>query len=143
MPNRATLITGRMPSNNGVLSNGQPLPIDSNTFVHILRQGGYKTALFGKSHLQNGYPHGVEDWNYPAYPDGVVPPEGFRDSNLSLRQGREYDNERADLWLSDPAREITAPYYGFEEVRFSNAHGDGVHGHYPPGHAPSILILTA
>ena len=77
MPNRATLITGRMPSNNGVLSNGQPLPIDSNTFVHILRQGGYKTALFGKSHLQNGYPHGVEDWNYPAYPDGVVPPEGF------------------------------------------------------------------
>ena len=130
MPNRATLITGRMPSNNGVLSNGQPLPIDSNTFVHILRQGGYKTALFGKSHLQNGYPHGVEDWNYPAYPDGVAPPEGYRDSNLSLRQGTEYDNERADLWLSDPAREITAPYYGFEEVRFANAHGDGVHGHY-------------
>ena len=132
MPNRATLITGRMPSNTGVVSNGQPLPADSNTFIHLLRQDGYKTALFGKAHLQNGYPHGVEDWNYPPYPDGITPPEGYRDSNLTLRQGPEYDNERGDLWLSNPGRDgdVVLPYYGFEEVKFCNAHGDGVHGHY-------------
>ena len=130
MPNRATLATGRMPSNTGVLSNGQPLPVDSNTFVHVLRQGGYRTALFGKSHLQNGYPHGVEDWNYPPYPNGEAPPEGYRDSNLTIRQGQEYDFERGDLWLSDPGRDVEAPYYGFEEVKFCNAHGDGTHGHY-------------
>jgi arylsulfatase A-like enzyme len=130
MPNRATLITGRMPSNTGVLSNGQPLPVDSNTFVHVLRQGGYKTALFGKCHLQNSYPHGVEDWNYPPYQDGAPPPIGYRDSNLTLRQGPDYDSERGDLWLSDPDRDVATPYYGFEEVKFCNAHGDGVHGHY-------------
>ena len=55
MPNRATLMTGRMPSVNGVLTNGLSLPWDSNTFVHVLRQAGYRTALLGKSHLQNIY----------------------------------------------------------------------------------------
>ena len=47
MPNRATLITGRMPSVNGVLTNGLSLPWDSNTFVHLLKQSGYNTALIG------------------------------------------------------------------------------------------------
>ena len=63
MPNRASLITGRMPSVNGVLTNGQNLPIQSNTFVHLLRQGGYRTALFGKCHLQNGYTHEIDSSN--------------------------------------------------------------------------------
>src|SRR5579862_2469935 len=53
MPNRATLMTGRMPSVHGVRSNGMPLPLRSNTFVDALRAGGYATALVGKSHLQN------------------------------------------------------------------------------------------
>ena len=53
MPNRATLMTGRMPSVHGVRSNGMPLPLQSNTFVDALRAGGYATALVGKSHLQN------------------------------------------------------------------------------------------
>ena len=53
MPNRSTLMTGRMPSVHGVRSNGTPLPLASNTFVDALRAGGYATALVGKSHLQN------------------------------------------------------------------------------------------
>ena len=53
MPNRATLMTGRMPSVHGVRSNGVPLSLRSNTFVDALRAGGYATALVGKSHLQN------------------------------------------------------------------------------------------
>src|SRR3984893_14308993 len=53
LPNRATLMTGRMPSLHGVRSNGMPLPLQSNTFVDALRAGGYATALVGKSHLQN------------------------------------------------------------------------------------------
>ncbi len=47
MPNRATLMTGRLPSVNGVLSNGLSLPWGSNTFVHMLRNVGYRTALLG------------------------------------------------------------------------------------------------
>src|ERR1700758_3793428 len=53
MPNRATLMTGRMPSLHGVRSNGIPLSLRANTFVDALRASGYATALVGKSHLQN------------------------------------------------------------------------------------------
>ena len=53
MPNRASLMTGRMPSVHGVRSNGIPLSMNSVTFVELLRDAGYRTALIGKSHLQN------------------------------------------------------------------------------------------
>src|ERR1700674_5186908 len=53
MPNRSTLMTGRMPSAHGVRSNGIPLSLRTNTFVDALRASGYATALVGKSHLQN------------------------------------------------------------------------------------------
>ena len=52
-PNRATLMTGRMPSLHGVRHNGISLSLRSNTFVDLLRANGYRTALLGKSHLQN------------------------------------------------------------------------------------------
>ncbi|MDE0539969.1 MAG: sulfatase-like hydrolase/transferase, partial [Rhodospirillales bacterium] len=53
MPNRASLMTGRLPSVTGARGNGLPLPLQANTFVDILRADGYRTALSGKSHLQN------------------------------------------------------------------------------------------
>lgn len=53
MPNRATLMTGRMPSVHGVRHNGIPLSQRATTFVDRLRNAGYATALIGKAHLQN------------------------------------------------------------------------------------------
>src|SRR5216683_10056 len=53
MPNRSSLMTGRMPSVHGVRCNGLPLPLHANTFVDALRAAGYATALVGRSHLQN------------------------------------------------------------------------------------------
>ena len=53
MPNRSTLMTGRMPSLHGVRQNGQPLSLAAVTFVELLRAAGWRTALFGKCHLQN------------------------------------------------------------------------------------------
>ena len=53
MPNRATLLTGRMPSVNGVRHNGVPLPLESVTFAEVMRRAGYRTALIGKAHLQS------------------------------------------------------------------------------------------
>ena len=47
MPNRATLMTGRMPSNTGVRFNGVPLATDHVTFVELLRAAGYRTGLVG------------------------------------------------------------------------------------------------
>ena len=130
MPNRATLMTGRMPSVNGVLTNGLSLPWDSNTFVHVLRQAGYKTALLGKSHLQNIAPLLVEDWNYPPSRPGDVPSDEYSDAYLSVRTGAKYENERQDLWSRDRNKEVALPYYGFETVQFANSHGDNAGGHY-------------
>ena len=58
MPNRATLMTGRMPSLHGARQNGIPLSLTATTFVEIMRAAGYDTALIGKCHLQsiNGNP---------------------------------------------------------------------------------------
>ena len=53
MPNRATLMTGRMPSLHGARQNGIPLSLTATTFVDVLRAAGYATALIGKCHLQS------------------------------------------------------------------------------------------
>src|SRR4029079_10979763 len=78
-PNRATLMTGRMPSVHDVRSNGIPLSMDNVTFVDLLRDAGYKTALVGKSHLQN-----FTDWE--PIVKRPTPREGFREPSRELTQ---------------------------------------------------------
>ncbi len=53
MPNRASLMTGRLPSLHGARHNGIPLSLGAATFVELLREAGWRTSLVGKSHLQN------------------------------------------------------------------------------------------
>jgi arylsulfatase A-like enzyme len=53
MPNRATLMTGRLPSLHGSRHNGIPLSLDATTFVQALAAVGWKTGLMGKCHLQS------------------------------------------------------------------------------------------
>ena len=122
MANRATLMTGRMPSVHGVRGNGYGLPLDSNTFVRVLRNAGYRTALVGKSHLQNitGAPPLVpRNPQLREFGEAVIPPLAGR-----------YDQESAPAWRSDPYRELDLPYYGFDSVRLSIGHGDDQEGHY-------------
>ena len=45
MPNRASLVTCRMPSSHGVRSLGIPLSHDNVTFVDLLRAAGYDLSL--------------------------------------------------------------------------------------------------
>ena len=74
MPNRATLMTGRMPSLHGVRQNGIPLPLNQTTFTQLLNAAGYRTALFGKSHLQCISPNPVEVGLPVPDPKKVQPP---------------------------------------------------------------------
>ena len=53
MPNRGSIMTSRMPSVHGARGNGVPLPLESVTFADLLAEFGYRTALVGKSHIQN------------------------------------------------------------------------------------------
>jgi arylsulfatase A-like enzyme len=127
MPNRATLMTGRMPSAHGVRHNGIPLSLRATTFVELLRQAGYRTAMVGKSHLQNmlDKPPLVPDPRNPA----LARPPAALDEATALEPGR-YDQEFAARWRRDPDRTMDLPYYGFEQVDLAIEHGDQVDGHY-------------
>ncbi len=50
-PSRAVLLTGMHSHKNGVLTNGEEISVDLETFPKILRRNGYQTAMIGKWHL--------------------------------------------------------------------------------------------
>ncbi len=55
VPARVTLATGRYPHNNSVWNNmDYTLPADAPTWMRAIRDLGYRTSLFGKTHL---HPH--------------------------------------------------------------------------------------
>ena len=129
MPNRASLMTGRMPSAHGVRHNGIPLSLGATTFVSLLRAAGYRTALLGKSHLQNFEGLAPEIvWHNPG--TGEPPPTRLIDADLDRRIGPDYDNEWTPHWIDRPDHDVILPYYDFEHVRLCTLHGDHVHGHY-------------
>lgn len=127
MPNRATLMTGRMPSAHGVRHNGIPLSLRATNFVELMREAGYRTAMVGKSHLQNmlDRPPLVPDPRDPA----LAKPPPRLDEADAPEAGR-YDQEYAERWRRDPGRTMELPYYGFEAVDLAIQHGDQVDGHY-------------
>ncbi|MCK9511127.1 MAG: sulfatase-like hydrolase/transferase [Pigmentiphaga sp.] len=125
MPNRASIMTGRLPSVHGARSNGVPLPLDSVTFADVLSANGYHTGLVGKIHLQNmeDKPAATED---PDYGDLTVTP-GLEEATRRDIRGPEYQQERRSRW-ADPDHGLTLPYYGFQHVDLCNHHGDETFG---------------
>lgn len=117
MPNRSTLMTGRMPSVHGVRHNGIPLSLGAATFVDALREAGYRTGLVGKSHLQNMVGKAPMSAGANLRPAHTVAP------------GR-YDQEDCNKWRADPRFDVDHPFYGFETVDFCNEHADLTEGHY-------------
>ena len=131
MSSRATLMTGRMPSLNGVKYNGIPLDLDSVTFVDLLRAEGYKTALIGKSHIQ-----GMLEAKSMApgrdFGDFKPPPAELAEAKRTSYSKDDYATEMMEVWARDAshAEKIKLPYYGFDHVEFCLGHGDTVTGHY-------------
>lgn len=124
MPNRGSIMTARMPSAHGARSNGIPLPLESVTFADLLAEAGYRTALIGKSHLQN-----MEDQPPvlppPQHPAGTQPlqryPEARRDTAAA------YEQELRSSWLN-PEHRLQLPFYGFQDVILCNHHADECFG---------------
>jgi arylsulfatase A-like enzyme len=143
MPNRASLMTGRMPSVHGVRSNGIPLSLDAVTFVDLLRDAGYATALIGKSHLQNftGRPPYAKP---PAAQPGYrTPLPRHAQAVRTPLAGPEYLNEAPQFWQA-PDAAVTTPFYGYDHVELVTGHGDDVGGDYRrwlARRAPEVLRL--
>lgn len=129
MPNRSTLMTGRMPSVHGVRHNGIPLDLEWTTFPEVLRAAGYVTALLGKSHLQNMTGRPPFAPGPDAGPGAASPPYTLREARHRTVDPELYEQENPNRWL-DPAFAMTLPFYGFEHVALCTEHGDLVDGQY-------------
>jgi len=123
MPNRAALITGRMPSVAGVRMNGVPLPREAVTYAGVLRAAGYRTALIGKAHFQ--VMTGARPSPVPGEPE--VPRHD--QASTDRRDGPLYGSEAPERW-QDPDFTPETPYYGFDETQLCLEHGDAVLGAY-------------
>lgn len=51
MPSRATLLTGQFPDAHGVRRNGMEVPDPPWGLARTMREGGYRTGIFGKTHF--------------------------------------------------------------------------------------------
>lgn len=116
MPNRCSMITGRMPTAHGVIFNDRSLAWNANTCVRQLVAAGYDTTLIGKSHLQHGLSRNVSRAARVSPTQSALLPPGW--DTLE-------DTER----YLDGEPEIT-DFYGFRHVEFAIGHGDAVTGHH-------------
>ena len=98
-PTRASIITGRYPSQHGAWSLGTKLPESEPTVGDELTAAGYRTALVGKAHFQPLA--GTDEFpsleSYPILQD-------------------------LDFW-----RDFDEPFYGFDTVRLARNHADEAH----------------
>ncbi len=117
MPNRSTILTGRMPTAHGVVFNDRSLDWGANTFARRLKKSGYRTALIGKSHLQHGMSR-----------NSVVPFRGEPSGFSPYPPGWDAV-EHADRYLADA---VTDPddFYGFSHIELSIDHGARMTGHH-------------
>jgi len=128
MPNRSTLLTGRMPSVHGVRHNGIALPFESVTLPDLLAAAGYCTAMVGKSHLQNFSGMPAMRTGEPIGPGVAAPPPQLREA--VRRQPGDYLQEDVARWRAGGDFDIALPFYGFQQVDLAAGHADEVDGHY-------------
>ncbi|MEM9203555.1 MAG: sulfatase [Actinomycetota bacterium] len=65
-PSRAAILTGTYSHVNGVYSLFTPFEASQPTFISLLRDAGYRTAMFGKWHMGHGAghdPQGFDQWD--------------------------------------------------------------------------------
>ncbi len=117
MPNRSTIMTGRMPSAHGVIFNDRSLDPSANTFVAQLRRSGYRTALIGKSHLQHGMSR--EAVRMSGLDPGLFSPHPPAWDSIE-HQERYEAGEHVD----------PDDFYGFDHIELTIGHGAWSGGHH-------------
>lgn len=136
MPNRASIMTGRMPSVHGTRCNGIALDAHANTFVRRLHAAGYRTSHIGKSHLQT---MGISRARLRQSENATI----VEDAWLASAAPGWDEHENVERYRDGAAPECR-DFYGFERAQFAILHGDHVTGHYEhwlraQGHDPARI----
>ena len=63
-PSRASILTGQMMHNHGVVDNNRPLPDGLELFPQRLQQAGYETAFIGKWHMGGAISEARPEFDY-------------------------------------------------------------------------------
>jgi arylsulfatase A-like enzyme len=114
-PSRAAILTGAHAHVNGVTGNGEPWDSTQTVFPRLLQQAGYRTALFGKWHLNSRPADEFDTYNIltGAGKQGFYyNPEFFdRETGPEDQTGYSTDlvTDEALRWLDD-ARGDTQPF---------------------------------
>lgn len=87
VPARAAMISGLLPSNNGVLFNFNSINSDQATFLHSLTLSGYETVLCGRMHFigpdqRHGYAKRIAGDRTPIFHNGL-PKGGEKKSRVT------------------------------------------------------------
>ncbi len=117
MPNRCSILTGRMPTAHGVIFNDRSLEWNTNTFVRQFKDADYSTTLIGKSHLQHGMSR-----------NSVVPFRGNGAFRELFPPGWDELENYENYLVSDTPK--TEDFYGFSEIELAIDHGARVSGHH-------------
>ena len=116
MPNRSSILTGRLPSAHGVVFNDRSLAWGSNTFVRRLSDAGFRTQHIGKAHIQvHAARLFVDDDDNPVGWDRERPNWDGLESMARYLEG-------------DPGP--VEDFYGFDQAEFCLGHGAAVGGHH-------------
>ena len=117
MPNRSSIMTGRLPTAHGVIFNDRTLDWGANTFVRRFAEAGYRTGLLGKSHLQ----HGMSKNSMVAHRGAPVAESPYPEGWDTVEDFERY---------LDGAPPVPADFYGFNHVELAIDHGARVSGHH-------------
>lgn len=89
VPSRAAMISGLLPSNNGVLFNFNAIHSDQATFLHSLTVSGYETVLCGRMHFvgpdqRHGFSKRIAGDRTPVFHNGIpMKPEGRKEAAVT------------------------------------------------------------
>ncbi len=124
-PSRATLLTGQYGHLNGVMTNGQSLHPTDLAFPGLLREAGYRTALFGKWHLREE-PRGFDHYEILSGQGPYYNPTLHSASDTAIYTGYtpEVITDRALDWLA--SRSDEAPF-------LLMLHHNASHRYWDPG----------
>jgi arylsulfatase A-like enzyme len=105
-PARAVLLTGKYSHLNGVIDNSTSFDGSQVTFPKLLQKTGYRTAMFGKWHLQSN-PTGFDYWNILPGQGDYYNPDMIEMGVQRKRQGYVTDLITDDClaWLEERGRD--------------------------------------